>query len=75
MDRMESESRPIVVEKRGVPKAVLMSLRDYVRLAAPEPEVLRLIGAEAQRKGKHRLSAKQIDEVVAKARGQRRRPK
>jgi len=33
-----------VIEKRGMPKAVLLSIRDYVCLAAPEPEVLRVIG-------------------------------
>jgi hypothetical protein len=36
-----------VIEKRGVPKAVLLRIRDYVRLAAPEPEVLRIIKGEA----------------------------
>ena len=34
----------LMIEKRGAPKAVLLGIRDYVRLAAPEPEVLRAIG-------------------------------
>jgi hypothetical protein len=34
------------IEKRGSPRAVLLSIRDYVRHAVPEPEVLRVIGKE-----------------------------
>ena len=44
--RVEDERRSLVIEKRGAPKAVLLSIRDYVRLAAPEPEVLRVLGIE-----------------------------
>jgi len=29
---------------------VLLSIRDYVRLAAPEPEVFRIIGEESRKK-------------------------
>ena len=49
--RVEDERRSLVIEKRGTPKAVLLSIRDYVRLAAPEPEVLRIIGEESRKKG------------------------
>jgi prevent-host-death family protein len=43
--QVEKERRFLVIEKRGIPRAVLLSLRHYVRLAAPEPEVLKAIGA------------------------------
>ena len=66
--RVEDERRSLVIEKRGTPKAVLLSIRDYVRLAAPEPEVLRLIGEESQRKGTNKLSSRQIDQVIKAAR-------
>jgi prevent-host-death family protein len=56
--RVEDESRSLVIEKRGTPKAVLLSIRDYVRLAAPEPEVLRLLGEESQRNGTDALSSR-----------------
>ena len=36
--RVEDEGRSLVIEKRGSPRAVLLSIRDYVRLAVPEPE-------------------------------------
>jgi len=69
--RVADERRSLVIEKRGTPKAVLMSIRDYVRLAAPEPEVLRLIGEESRRKGTSKISSRRIDDVIKLARAQR----
>jgi prevent-host-death family protein len=69
--RVADERRSLVIEKRGTPKAVLMSIRDYVRLAAPEPEVLRLIGEESRLKGMSSLSSRQVDEVIKAARAQK----
>ena len=71
--RVEDEGRSLVIEKRGSPRAVLLSIRDYVRLAAPEPEVLRIIGEESKHKGTHRLSSKQIDKAIKAARQTKRR--
>src|SRR5713101_2432049 len=71
--RVEDERRSLVIEKRGTPKAVLLSIRDYVRLAVPEPEVLRAIGEESKQKGTNRLGAKQIDQIVKAARRSKRR--
>ena len=62
--RVEDEGRSLVIEKRGTPRAVLLSIRDYVRLAVPEPEVLRVIGKESRRKGTDKLSSGQIDQVI-----------
>ena len=69
--RVEDERRSLVIEKRGTPKAVLLSIRDYVRLVAPEPEVLRVIGQESQRKGTDKLSSRRIDQVIKAARAQK----
>jgi prevent-host-death family protein len=66
--RVDEERRFLVIEKRGTPKAVLLSIRDYVRLATPEPEVFRAIGEESQRKGTDKLSSRQIDQVIKAAR-------
>jgi hypothetical protein len=65
---VEDEGRSLVIEKRGRPWAVLLSIRDYVRLAVPEPEVLRIVGNESKPKGTHRLSSKQIDKIIQTAR-------
>jgi prevent-host-death family protein len=66
--RVAEKQESLVIEKRGIPQAVLLSIRDYVRLAAPEPEVLRLIGEESRRRGTDKLSSRQIDRVIAAAR-------
>src|SRR5579875_3171022 len=69
--RIEDERRSLVIEKRGTPKAVLLSIRDYVRLASPEPEVLRAIGQESQRKGTDKLTSRQIDQEIKAARAEK----
>jgi prevent-host-death family protein len=73
LDRVEGESRSLVIEKRGTPRAVLMSLRDYVKLAAPEPEVLRIIGEESVRNRTSVLPLRQIDRVIRAARAKKKR--
>src|SRR5436190_9334990 len=70
--RVEDERRSLVIEKRGTPKAVLLSIRDYVKLAAPEPEVLRVIGEESKRKGTDALTSRQIDEVIKATRASKK---
>lgn len=71
--RMETERRSLLIEKRGTPTAVLLNIRDYVRLAAPEPEVLRLIGEEARSNRTNAMTAQQIDRVIRAARGKSRK--
>ena len=66
--RVEMEGRSLVIEKRGTPRAVLLSVRDYVRLAVPEPEVLRIIGQESKQKHRDRLRSRQIDRIIKAAR-------
>jgi prevent-host-death family protein len=66
--RVSEEQKSLVIQKRGTPQAVLLSIRDYVRLAAPEPEILRLIGQESVRKGTEKLTTRQIDREIAAAR-------
>lgn len=73
LQRIEDEQRSLVIEKRGTPKAVLLSIRDYVRLASPEPDVLRVLGEESRRQGTDRLTSRQIDQVIRAARAQRAR--
>jgi len=69
--RVEDERRSLVIEKRGTPRAVLLSIRDYVKLAAPEPEVLRVIGKESERNRTNTLTTRQIDQIIKSSRIQR----
>jgi prevent-host-death family protein len=69
--QVEEERHSLVIEKRGTPRAVLLSIRDYVRLAAPEPDVLRIIGEESMTKGTDKLSSKQIDRIIQATRAKK----
>jgi prevent-host-death family protein len=71
LDRVDQQRQSLVIEKRGTPKAVLLSIRDYVKLAAPEPEVLRIIGEEAERDGRSKITSHQIERVIKSARAQK----
>jgi prevent-host-death family protein len=73
LDRVDGKRRSLVIEKRGTPKAVLLSIRDYVKLAAPEPEVLRVIGEESERNGTNTLTSRQIDQVIKATRAQKKK--
>lgn len=67
LQQVEDERRSLVIEKRGAPRAILLSIRDYVRLAAPEPEVLTIIGEESKARGTDTLSSQQIDNIIKAA--------
>jgi prevent-host-death family protein len=71
--RVDTEGHSLVIEKRGTPRAVLVSIQNYVRLATPEPEVLRAIGEESIQNGTHTLSSKRIDQIIKATRKKKTR--
>jgi prevent-host-death family protein len=73
LNRVEDESRSLIIEKHGTPRAVLMSICDYVKLAAPEPEVLRIIGEESVKKGTNMITSRQIDQIIKATRAQKKK--
>ena len=73
LDRVDQDRGSLIIEKRGTPKAVLLSIRDYVKLAAPEPEVLRILGEESVRKGTRAMTTRQIDRVIKTVRAQKKK--
>jgi prevent-host-death family protein len=73
LDRVEDERRSLIIEKRGTPRAVLLSIRDYVKLAAPEPEVLRILGEESVKNGTNTLTSRQIDQIIKATRAQKKK--
>jgi prevent-host-death family protein len=73
LNRVEDERRSLIIEKRGTPRAVLLSIRDYVKLAAPEPEILRIIGEESERSGTNTITSRQIDQIIKATRAQKKK--
>jgi hypothetical protein len=62
-----------VIEKRGTLRAVLLRVQDYVRLVAPEPEILRIIGEESKHKGTDKLTPQQIDRAILAVRARNKK--
>lgn len=61
------------MEKRGSPRAVLLRIRDYVRFAVREPEVLRVIGMESKQKGTNEITPAQVGRIIKAARRRKAR--
>lgn len=50
-------------------------LQEYVRIAAPEHPILKLVGEESRSKGTDRLSLREIDRIIKDVRAARARRK
>jgi prevent-host-death family protein len=72
MRRAKDKSDRFVVGRRGEPQVVIMGVKDFIDTIAPEPEFLRLIGEEAKRKGKNKLTMRQIQAEIRATRRERR---
>jgi prevent-host-death family protein len=70
---VEDEGRSVVIVKWGRPGALLLSIRDYLRLAVPEPEVLSVIGKESRQKSTNKLANAQINRIIKAARRSKNR--
>ena len=68
LKQVEKDRRSFVVEKRGSPKAVILSIMDYLKSRAPEPEILRVIGEESKRNKTSRISIKRINAIITEVR-------
>jgi hypothetical protein len=71
--RARTGNERFVVDKRGEPQVVILSVDDFVRNVAPETEVLAAVRAGARRKGKDRLSPRAIDREIRAYRRVKRR--
>jgi len=50
----------------------LRSIRAYVKLAAPEPDILRQVGEESRRNGTDKLTSRQIDRIIRETKAHRK---
>jgi len=75
MRRAREKNERFVVDRRGEPQVIIMSLRDYIDTIAPAPEWLRAIQAEAKRKGLNTLTMREIDVEIKAVRWQQRQGK
>lgn len=72
MRRAKEKQDRFVVDRRGEPQVVIMGVKDFIDTITSEPEVLKLIGEEAKRKGKNKLTMREIQAEIRAARRERR---
>lgn len=76
MRRAREKNERFVVDRRGEPQVIIMSLKHYIDTIAPAPEWLKAIRAEAKRKGLDQLTMRQVNaEIAAYRREQRAKAK
>jgi len=73
LKRATKNNERFVVDRRGEPSVVIMSVKDYVDTIAPAPEWLQRIQAASRRRGTNKLSLRQIDAEIASARREQRK--
>jgi prevent-host-death family protein len=73
MDRAVENNERFVVERRGEPAVVIMSIQDFIRTAAPPPDWLEKAWNGAKKRGLDKLSAPDIDAEISAYRREKRR--
>ena len=65
MDRAVRDKERFVVERRGEPTVVIMSVEDFLENASDAPEWLKRSWAGAKERGVDKLTMEEIDEEIA----------
>jgi prevent-host-death family protein len=72
MDLATKNDERFIVDRRGEPAVVIMSVRDFIRMAAPPPDWLQKAWSGAKRRGLDALTPADIDvEIAAHRRGKK----
>lgn len=69
MDLAVKNNERFVVDRRGEPAVVIMSVQDFIRTAAPPPDWLQRAWAGAKRRG---LDTRTLDDINAEIDAHRR---
>lgn len=64
MRRVRTQNTRFIVDWRGEPQVVIMSIHDFLKTIAPEKKVMAAIRANARQQGKDKLSMRQIDAEI-----------
>jgi len=73
MRRAKQNNERFLVERRGEPQVLIMSLKDYVNTIAPAPQWLKTIQTTSKRRGTSKLTMRQINAEIAAARREQNR--
>ena len=70
--RVDQNNERFVVGRRGEPKAIIMSVEEYIQLFAPPVPVLEEIWRESKAKGLDRLTTRDVMREIKLVRRERR---
>jgi prevent-host-death family protein len=68
--RAAEKNERFLVDRRGQPSVIIMSVQDYIKNIAPTPPAFQALYADAKRKGTDKLTMRDIDREVASVRRQ-----
>lgn len=68
MRRASSRNERFLVDRRGEPSVIIMSVQDYIATLAPEPDWLAKIRAQSVKNGTDKLTMDEINNIVAEVR-------
>ena len=71
MRRARLEQTRFLVDRRGEPQVVIMGIKDFLNTIAPEKKVLAAIRADAHKKGKDKISLREINREIRSYRRER----
>ncbi|MBL8230781.1 MAG: type II toxin-antitoxin system Phd/YefM family antitoxin [Bryobacterales bacterium] len=72
MNRAVEKHERFLVDRRGEPAVIIMSVDDYLKTIAPEDTALRKIRDESKRSGLDTLTLQEIDAEIAAYRREKR---
>jgi len=73
MDLATRNGERFIVDRRGAPADVIMSVQDFIRMAAPPPDWLQNAWSGAKRRGLDALTRVYIDAEIAAHRRSKKR--
>ena len=73
LQRVRQNNERFVVDKRGEPQAVIMSIEEYLRNFVKPNAILDEIHAYAKKKGLNRMSMRAINQEIRNYRSERRK--
>jgi len=73
MDRAVANNERFVVERRGEPAVVIMSVQDFIRTAAPPPDWLEKAWNGAKKRGLDKLTAQDVQAEISAHRREKRK--
>src|SRR5438128_11812340 len=65
MDLAIRQNERFIVDRRGEPAVVIMSVQDFIRTAAPPPDWLQKAWSGAKRRGLEALTPGEVDAEIA----------